>query len=133
MFRCRLRLSRDSAVFSIPCQTVKYTRHFVLLPICLFTKLKLKFTCLTLLLLIHAHKLLNTDQNCSSHQLGSTLVSTKRFIRVISRNQANVDSKCSLIFLHCLLATQTSDIETNVGPNPKYRRGTCQKEITAME
>ena len=96
----------------------------------LFTIMKLEITCLTLLLLIYANKLTNTDQNCSSPQLGSTLVSIKRSIRVISRNQANVDSKCSLIFLHCLLATQTSDIETNPGPNPKYPCGTCQKEVT---
>jgi len=41
-----------------------------------------------------------------------------------------VDSKCSLIFLHCLLATQTSDIETNPGPNQKYPCGTCQKDVT---
>jgi len=58
------------------------------------------------------------------------LVSIKRAIRVISLNQTNVDSKCSLIFIHCLLVTQTSYIETNPGPNPRYPCGTCQKEIT---
>ena len=78
--------------------------------------MKLELTCLTILLLIYAHKLTTSDQNCSLPQLGSTLVLNKRSIRVISRNQANVDSKCSLIFLRCFLATQTSDIETNPGP-----------------
>jgi len=92
--------------------------------------MKLEFTSRTLLLLIYKHKSTNTDQKCLSPQLRSTLVSIKKSLRVISPYQANAEIKCSLIFLLCLIATQTSDIETNPGPNPKYLCGTCQKEVT---
>lgn len=34
----------------------------------------------------------------------------------------------NLIFIHCLLATQISDVESN--PGPKYPCGTCQKAVT---
>lgn len=92
--------------------------------------MKLEITGLVLLFLLHAHKFINTDHESSPSTIGSILVSSRRSCRLISRNQAVIQNKCSLIFLHCLLATQTSDIETNPGPNPKYPCGTCQKEVT---
>ena len=55
------------------------------------------------------------------------LPATRRRFGVIFRSPK---SKYSLVFIHCLLATQISDIEPNPGPSVRYPCGTCNAEVT---